>query len=80
MTPYELCVYVDVYNQSKKAQDEEKLYLTYINALWTSRLVWQKKPQSYEQLTKKRENKKMTPQEMFAEVLKINSQLEKPSS
>jgi hypothetical protein len=76
MTPYQLTLYAEVYNEQKKKEIEFQKQLTYLGALWTSRLVWQKRPQSYEQLTKQKNDKeKMTPEEILAEVMKINAEL-----
>lgn len=62
------------YNKCKNEEREEKLQLTYLASVWTSRFVWQKNIQSYEEITKQKpEKKEMTPEDMLDEIKRLNS-------
>lgn len=72
MTPYQLSLFVKDYNEQRKTESEEKLILTYLGAYWTrvKRMPNLKKLLGHEQV-----KKKMTPEEILAEVKALNASL-----
>lgn len=83
LSPYQLGLIVQDFNERKQEElrlkeieIDEKLRVTYLAALWTSRFVWQKKPPSYEKLMEQNKPKKvMTPEEILEEVKSLNASL-----
>lgn len=73
MTPYQLRLHAEVFNEKKKLEDEEKLRLTYLNSLWTSRFVWQKTVKSFDEFMGTTKKKEMTAEEMLNEIKKLNA-------
>lgn len=73
LTPFEFSLLVDAYIQKFEQEAEEKIILTYANALWTAQWLFGKtKPPKLEKLLNKK-RKKMTPEEMLAEVKRLNA-------
>lgn len=72
MTPYQLSLYVQDYNEWTKQEQEDKLVLTYLGAYWqrVKRL-----PNLKKILNQSVPPKKMTPEEMLAQVKKLNAAL-----
>lgn len=55
-------------------ENEEKIVLAYVNALWTAQWFSKKKPPKLEKILNKKQ-KQMTTKEMLAEVKRINAML-----
>lgn len=72
MTPYQLNLYVNDYSEQKKAESEEKLILTYLGAYWTR---VKRMPNLKKLLGIEPTKKKMTPEEILAEVKKMNASM-----
>lgn len=74
LTPYELFLLIEAHKQKTEQETEEKITLAYINAFWTAQFaVGKKKPPSLDKiLNKKAKPKKMSPEEMLAEVKRLN--------
>ena len=72
MTPYQLSLCVKDYNEQKKAVSEEKLILTYLGAYWTR---VKRMPNLKKLLGVEPTKKKMTPEEILAEVKALNASL-----
>lgn len=72
MTPYQLNLCILDHNRRKKAEDEEKIILTYLGAYWqrVKRL-----PSLKSIMGTKAPKKRMTPEEMLAEIKRINKEL-----
>jgi sulfur relay (sulfurtransferase) DsrC/TusE family protein len=70
MTPYQLSLIIDNYNELKKMESEDKLVLTYLGAYWQR----VKKMPSIKEILKQ-PKKKMTAEEILAEVKKINTSM-----
>lgn len=69
MTPYQLSLYIEDYNEKKKVEQDEKLILTYMGAYWNR---VKKMPSIKSILNKSTHKKQMTDEEMLAEVKKLN--------
>lgn len=71
MTPYELSLFIENYNEKQKYEIEEKISLVYLGAAWQRA----EKMPSLDSVLKKTQptKKKMTDEEMLNEVLKINA-------
>ncbi|MED4206596.1 hypothetical protein [Neobacillus mesonae] len=72
MTPHELALAVEVFNEKQKAENEERLILVYAGAAWQRA---KKMPSLKEILRKEPAKKKMTNEEMLNEVKKLNAAL-----
>lgn len=72
MTPHELNLYIQDFNEKQIEKSEEKLILTYLGAAWQRA---KKMPNLKQILGKELPKKKMTPKEMLAQVRKLNAQL-----
>lgn len=72
MTPYQLNLHIHEYNKRKAAEEEEKLTIAYLGAYWNR---VKRMPSLKEILGKNPENKQMTPEEMLAEVKKLNASM-----
>ncbi|WP_096224901.1 hypothetical protein [Geobacillus sp. FJAT-46040] len=78
LTPYELSLVAESYIENLQREYEEKVALAYMNALWTAQFMFGKrKPPSLEEILKKgkKEQKKMTPEQIFEEVKRMNAAL-----
>lgn len=72
MTPHELGLYVQIYNDKKKNDYDEKLTLTYMGAYW-ARI---KRMPSLKQVLKDNETKEeMSPEGMLKQVKALNTAL-----
>lgn len=77
MTPYELSLAISIYNEKRTFENDEKITLTYINALWTAQWMGGKqKPPSLQKLLSTNEKKKeMTDEQMLNKVKQLNAAL-----
>ncbi|NNV07773.1 hypothetical protein ETC03_15765 [Geobacillus sp. MMMUD3] len=78
MTPYEFSLVAKSYSEKLRREYEENISLAYMNALWTAQFLFGKrKPPSLEEILKKdkKEQRKMTPEQIFEEVKRINAAL-----
>jgi hypothetical protein len=81
MTPYELSIYANLYNERKMQEDKDRITQAYLVAAWTSRWVWEKKIPTLEKvLPKEKELKvnkpeRMTSEKMLERIKEINAQL-----
>ena len=75
LTPYELFLLIEAHKQKTEQEAEEKITLAYINAFWTAQFaVGKKKPPRLEEIIKKKAKpKKMSPEEMLAQVKALNA-------
>ena len=73
MTPREFYVFANVYGKKVESEQEQRLHEIYISALLTSRFVWQKNPQSYEQLFGRLNRKPMTDEQMLRKAEALNA-------
>lgn len=69
MTPYQLSLEVEIYNEKKKAEQEEKLILTYLGAYWNR---VKKMPTLKRILGKEEVKKQMTDEQMLERVKQLN--------
>lgn len=70
MTPHQLNLIIQVYDDKKKAEDEEKLTLTYLGAYWQR----VKKMPSLKQLLGKEQPKEtMTPEDILNKIKQLNT-------
>lgn len=72
MTPYQLSLYVQDYNERKAVESEEKLVLTYLGAYWQR---VKRMPSLKQVLGKMQPKKPMTAEEMLEQIKKINTAL-----
>jgi hypothetical protein len=70
MTPYELNIHAEVYQEKQKFEQEERLYLVWMGEYFHR---VEKLPDLKEILGKKEEPKEMTAEEMLANVMQLNS-------
>lgn len=70
MTPYELNVCIQVYNEQTKQEQEEKITLTYLGAYWQR----VKKMPTLKKILGQ-EKKQMTAKEMLEKVKQLNAAL-----
>lgn len=70
VTPGELSIYVDVYNQKLKNEQEEKMVIAYLGAYWHR---VKKMPSLKELLNKEEKKKKQTVSDMLAEIKRLNT-------
>ncbi|MCJ8008121.1 hypothetical protein ACFFF5_17790 [Lederbergia wuyishanensis] len=70
MTPHELNLNIQDFNEKQRALNEEKIVLTYLGAYW-QRI--NKFPSLNKVLGKEPEKKKMTDEEMFKQVKRLNA-------
>jgi hypothetical protein len=70
MTPHELYLYAQVFNEKHKQEIEDRIALTYLGAAWQRS---EKLPSLESILNKQEEKKKMTNEEMLEEVKKLNA-------
>lgn len=69
MTPYELSLHIQVYNEKRIQEDKEKIVLVHLGEY----LHRQKKLPSVKQLLGNDKKKVMTEEEMFEQVKKLNA-------
>lgn len=69
MTPYELSLHIQVYNEKRIQEDKEKIALVHLGEY----LHRQKKLPSVKQLLGNEKKKQMTDKEMFEQVKKLNA-------
>lgn len=73
MTPAELTYLIKAYNKRMKHEQEERITLTYLGAYWQR---VKKMPKLTDVLGKQNEEKKkQTPEQMLAQIKKINAAL-----
>lgn len=75
MTPFELNLYADAYSKKKKQEDEEKITLAYVNAMWTAQWFGKKsqQPKPLDKILKMNKQKKvMTDEQMLVIVKNLN--------
>jgi hypothetical protein len=70
MTPNELNLCIQAFNEDQRIQNEEKLTLAYLGAYW---FRVDKLPSLNRILGKETVKKKMTDEEMFQQVMKLNA-------
>ena len=70
MTPHELNLYIQDYNEKQKVLNDEKLTLTWLGAYWQR---VKKMPSLKQILGNNAPKKKMTNEEMLEEVKKLNA-------
>jgi hypothetical protein len=73
MTPYELNVHAEIYQEKQKLEQEERLTLVWMGEYF-HRI--EKLPTLDEVLGKKKETKSMTADEMLLNVMQLNSALD----
>jgi hypothetical protein len=71
MTPHELNLHIQDFNEKQKIENEEKLTLTWLGAYWTYRA--KKMPSLKSLLGKEIPKKHMTDEEMLAQVKRLNA-------
>lgn len=69
MTPYELNLHIDAYNDHMKFEQEERVHAAYLTALW-GRV---KKFPSWENVLKRKPTKQQTPEQMLAMVKALHA-------
>lgn len=74
MTPGELAVYAEAYNERKENEHEQKREEIYTTALLISQFVWSKRPRSYEEVFGIKKKSKMPDAEMLRVVEALNAQ------
>lgn len=72
MTPYQLSLCINDYNERKKAEEEEKLTLVWLGAYWQR---VKQMPSLNSLLGKNQEKKVMTPEQILEQVKKLNESL-----
>lgn len=70
ITPGELSIMIDAYNQKRKNDQEEKIVIAYLGAYWQR---VKKMPSLKEILGKEEKKKKQTADEMLAEIKRLNA-------
>lgn len=76
MTPYETSLFIKDYQEKKKAENNEEISLTYVQALWTAQWFTKHKPPKLEKiLGVKEEQTPMTPEEILKQVKEMNQAL-----
>lgn len=76
MTPYQLNLYLSVKAEQSKQEDDNRISLAYMQALWTIQWLGKKKPESLEKIlkkTKKETEKAMTQEETMAFIKGLNA-------
>ncbi len=71
LTPYEFSIVMDGYTERIKAEQEERIALSYVTALWTAQWFSKRRPPKLNEIIKK-ETKKMTDDQMLNAVKALN--------
>lgn len=72
MTPYELGLYIQDFNEQVKRDQEEKITLAYLGAYWQR---VKKMPDLKKLLGQEKRSTEQTPNQMLAEVKKLNAKM-----
>lgn len=77
MTPYELNIYAQTYNEKQQEEMKEKITLAYLNSMWTIQWLGKRhqQPKPLKEILKNvgREKKRMTDEQMFNQVKVLNA-------
>ena len=76
MTPYEMNLVIEAYNERKEERHKESVTLAYVNALWTIQWLGDKKghPKPLNEILGiKKEKKVMTGEQMLEQVKQLNA-------
>lgn len=74
MTPYQLNIYIQAYQENKKEDIEDRITLAYKQAYWTIQWLGKQKPESLDKILGKKP-KEQSPEDMLKEIMKLNAEL-----
>lgn len=76
MTPHELVMYVEEYNERKQKEREEEITIAYYNAMWQRAKKMPTLKKVLNEIKPKKPQKPMTPEEMLAVVKQKHAAIE----